>query len=212
MADDSIVFYHNPQSRGRIAHWMLEEVGVPYKTQLLRFDRGEHKKPEYLAVNPMGKVPAIKHGDTVVTEAAAICAYLADTFPSANLAPPTSSRERGTYYRWMFFGAGCVEPAMVDHLFNRPQVDRPSTLGYGSYEDTMGTLEKALAPGPYILGERFSAADVYVGSQIAWGMRMKAIDPRPAFQKYVGMLMERPAFARVLAQNEDYMKRLQPSA
>lgn len=207
-----LIFFHYPLSRARIVHWMLEETGAPYTVKLVNMEKGEHKRPEFLAINPMGKLPAIQHGTTVVTEAAAVCAYLADAFPAANLAPAQNSPDRGTYYRWMFFGAGCVEPAMVDHLFNRPQVDRPSTLGYGSYEDTMGTLEKALAPGPYILGERFSAADVYVGSQIAWGMRMKAIDPRPAFQKYVGMLMERPAFARVLAQNEDYMKRLQPSA
>lgn len=207
-----LIFFHYPLSRARIVHWMLEETGAPYTVKLVNMEKGEHKRPEFLAINPMGKLPAIQHGTTVVTEAAAVCAYLADAFPAANLAPAQNSPDRGTYYRWMFFGAGCVEPAMVDHLFNRPQVDRPSTLGYGSYEGTMGTLEKALAPGPYILGERFSAADVYVGSQIAWGMRMKAIDPRPAFQKYVGMLMERPAFARVLAQNEDYMKRLQPSA
>ncbi len=208
MADDSIVFYHNPQSRGRIAHWMLEEVGVPYQTELLRFDRGEHKQPQYLAVNPMGKVPAIKHGDTVVTEAAAICAYLADTFPSANLAPPTSSRERGTYYRWMFFGAGCVEPALVDRMFKRPPVDRPGALGYGSYDDTLNALEKAITVGPWILGERFSAADVYVGSEIAWGMMAKAIEPRKPFQEYVARCGERPAFKRAAAQDEKYMKEL----
>jgi glutathione S-transferase len=207
-----LIFFHYPLSRARIVHWMLEETGAPYEVKLVNMEKGEHKRPEFLAINPMGKLPSIQHGATVVTEAAAICAYLADAFPAANLAPAPDSPDRGTYYRWMFFGAGCVEPAMVDHLFNRPQVDRPSTLGYGSYENTMNTLEKALAPGPYILGERFSAADVYVGSQIAWGMRMKGIEPRPAFQKYVGMLMERPAFKRVLAQNEEYMKQLQPSA
>jgi glutathione S-transferase len=208
MADDSIVFYHNPQSRGRIAHWMLEEVGVPYQTELLRFDRGEHKQPQYLAVNPMGKVPAIKHGDTVVTEAAAICAYLADTFPSANLAPPTSSRERGTYYRWMFFGAGCVEPALVDRLFKRPPVDRPGALGYGSYDDTLNALEQAITAGSWILGERFSAADVYVGSEIAWGMMAKAIEPRKSFQEYVARCGERPAFKRAAAQDAKYMQAL----
>lgn len=208
MANDSIVFYHNPQSRGRIAHWMLEEVGVPYQTELLRFDRGEHKQPQYLAVNPMGKVPAIKHGDTVVTEAAAICAYLADTFPSANLAPPTSSRERGTYYRWMFFGAGCVEPALVDRMFKRPPVDRPGALGYGSYDDTLNALEQAITAGSWILGERFSAADVYVGSEIAWGMMAKAIEPRKSFQEYVARCGERPAFKRAAAQDEKYMKAL----
>jgi glutathione S-transferase len=205
----NITFFHNPQSRGRIAHWMLEEVGAPYKTQLLRFDRGEHKRPEYLALNPMGKVPAIKHGDTVITEAAAICAYLADAFPAANLAPATNSPERGTYYRWMFFGAGCVEPAIVDHLFKRPQVDRPGALGYGSYDDTLNALEKAVSGGKFILGDRFSAADVYVGSEIGWGLMAKALEPRKAFQEYLERCAERPAFKRAAAQDEKYMKEWQ---
>lgn len=206
MAD--ITFYHNPQSRGRIAHWMLEEVGVLYKTVLLRFDRGEHKKPEFLAVNPMGKVPTIKHGDTVVTEAAAICAYLADAFPAANLAPPTNSPERGTYYRWMFFGAGCVEPALVDHMFKRPPVERAAALGYGSYADTLNALEKAVTAGKYILGDRFSAADVYIASQIGWGMLAKALEPRKPFTDYVARCGERPAFKRAAAQDEKYMKEM----
>ena len=207
-----LIFFHYPLSRARIVHWMLEELGAPYTIKFINLEQGEHKRPEFLAVNPMGKLPAIKHGDTVITEAGAICAYLADAFPAANLAPSAGSPERGTYYRWMFFGSGCVEPAMTDRLFNRPQVERPSALGYGSYDDTLNAMEKALSPGPFILGERFSAADVYVGSQIMWGMRMKALEPRPAFQKYVGMLMERPAFKRVVAQNDQYMKQLQPSA
>jgi glutathione S-transferase len=156
----------------------------------------------------MGKIPTIKHGDTVVTEAAAICAYLADAFPSANLAPATSSRERGTYYRWMFFGAGCIEPALVDHMFKRPPVDRPGALGYGSYDDTLHALETALTAGPWILGERFSAADVYVGSEIAWGMMAKALEPRRTFQEYVARCGERPAFKRAAAQDEQYMKEL----
>nr|WP_298727093.1 glutathione S-transferase family protein [uncultured Steroidobacter sp.] len=207
MAD--IIFFHHPQSRGRIVHWMLEEVGVPYQTQLLRFDRGEHKAPQFLAVNPMGKIPTIKHGDTVVTEAAAICAYLADAFPAANLAPPVNSPERGTNYRWMFFGAGCVEPALVDQMFKRPPVDRPGALGYGSYADTLNALEKAVSAGPFILGDRFSAADVYVGSQIGWGLMAKSLEPRKAFQDYVARCTERPAFKRAAAQDEQYMKDLQ---
>jgi glutathione S-transferase len=207
-----LIFFHNPMSRARIVHWMLEEVGVPYTTKLLSFDKAEHKRPEFLAINPMGKLPAIKHGATVVTEAAAICAYLADVFPAANLAPPPGSPERGTYYRWMFFGAGCVEPAAVDRMFNRPQFDRPSALGYGSYEDTMNALELALKPGPFILGERFSAADVYLGSQIAWGMRTKAVEPREIFAKYVARLFERPAAKRAIEQGEKYLQELQKSA
>jgi glutathione S-transferase len=203
-----IVFYHNPQSRARIVHWMLEEVGAPYRTELLRFDRGEHKQPSFLAINPMGKLPAIRHGDTVVTEAAAICAYLADAFPSANLAPATTSRERGTYYRWLFFGAGCIEPALVDRMLQRPPVDRPSALGYGSYEDTLRALESALSTGRWILGERFSAADVYIGSQIGWGLMAKSLEPRQTFQDYVARCQQRPAFQRAAARDAEYMKQL----
>lgn len=205
-----LVFFYNPMSRARIVRWMLEEVGVPYTTQLIRFDTGEHKRPEFLAINPMGKLPVIKHGSTVVTEAGAICAYLADAFPAANLAPPPGSPERGTYYRWMFFGAGCVEPAAIDRMFNRPQVERPGALGYGSYADTMNALEKAVTPGPFILGDRFSAADVYIGSQIGWGMMSKSIEPREAFQKYLAACADRPAFKRAQAKDEECMKQLQP--
>jgi glutathione S-transferase len=160
----------------------------------------------------MGKIPTIKHGDTVVTEAAAICAYLADAFPAAKLAPAVDSPERGTYYRWLFFGAGCVEPALVDHGFKRPPVDRAGALGYGSYEDTLNALEKAITPGPFILGDRFSAADVYIGSEIAWGLMAKTLEPRDTFQKYFARCAERPAFKRAAAQDEEYIKELSKSA
>lgn len=199
---DSIAFYHNPLSRGRIAHWMLEEAGAPYEVKLVRTDRKEHKSPEYLRINPMGKLPAIVHRGTVVTEAAAICAYLADAFPNARLAPAATDARRGTYLRWMFFGNGCLEPALVDRLLARPQVERTSTLGYGTYEDTLNVLENALAPGPFLLGGDFSAADVYVGSAIGWGLQVKSIEPRPAFLSYLGHCSERPAFKRMTAQNE----------
>jgi glutathione S-transferase len=195
---DTITFFHNPQSRARIAHWMLEEVGAPYETRVLDFEKNEHKAPEYLAVNPMGKVPAIVHRGVVVTEAAAICAYLADAFPKAGLAPAFDDPRRGTYLRWLFFGAGCVEPALVDTMFARPQVDRPGALGYGSYEDTLRALESAVTPG-WILGDRFSAADVYVGSQITWGLMTRALEPRPALQRYAERCATRPALQRATA-------------
>jgi glutathione S-transferase len=197
---DTIVFYTNPMSRGRIVHWMLEEVGQPYRIELLSFEKGEHKSPAYLQVNPMGKVPAIVHRGTVVTEAAAICAYLADAFPQAGLAPRTDEPARGTYLRWLFFGAGCIEGAVVDRMFSRPPPSRPGVLGYGSYDDVIKSLEFALSPGPYILGDRFSAADVYVGAQIGWGIGTKAIDPRPTFQAYLGRITSRPAWQRFQAQ------------
>ena len=209
---EEILFYYNPMSRARIAHFMLEEVGQPYRIEVVRFDKGEHKMPAFLAVNPMGKLPALVHRGTVVTESAAICAYLADAFPAAGLAPALDSPERGTYYRWMFFGAGCLEPAIIDRMLSRPAVERPSALAYGSYEDTMRTLEKAIQPGPFILGDRFSAADVYIGSQIGFGMMTKSLDPRPSFQAYLARITERPAYKRVLEQADQYNAQLKATA
>jgi glutathione S-transferase len=205
---EEIVFHHNPMSRGRIAHYMLEEVGVPYRIELHSFDKREHKTPAYLAINPMGKIPSIEHRGTIVTEAAAICAYLADAFPAAKLAPALDDPARGRYFRWLFFGAGCVEPALVDHGLKRAPVERPSTIGYGTYEDTLDALEKAITPGPFILGDRFTAADVYVGSQIGWGLMTKSLPPRPAFTAYAGRIAERPAHKRMVAQNEELAKKL----
>jgi glutathione S-transferase len=205
---DEIVFHHNPMSRGRIAHVMLEEVGVPYRIVLHSFEKREHKSPAYLAINPMGKIPAIEHRGVIITEAAAICAYLADAFPAARLAPTLDDQARGPYLRWLFFAAGCVEPALVDRGFERPPV-RASANGYGTYEDTLAALEKAITPGPFILGDRFSAADVYVGSHIGYGLMTKSLEPRPAFTAYAARLNERPAFKRVAAQSEELAKKLQ---
>jgi len=199
---DSIVFYYNPMSRARIVHWMLEELGVPYEMRLVNLEKGEQKKPEFLAVNPMGKIPAIVHRGVVVTETAAICAYLADAFPQAGLAPALDDPQRGTYFRWLFFAAGCVEPAVLDRLFSRPPIERRMAVGYGSYEDTVNTLEKAVTPGPYILGERFSAADVYIASQIGNGFLTKGLEPRPTLQAYLARCTERPACKRFTAEAE----------
>jgi glutathione S-transferase len=199
---EPLVFYSSPMSRGRIVHWMLEEVGVPYRFEVVNLESQDQKKPGFLAVNPMGKVPAIVHRGTVVTECGAICAYLADAFPVARLAPPVDSPLRGTYYRWLFFGGTCVEAAVIDRMLSRPPASRPGALGYGSYDDTVATLEKALTPGPYILGPQFSAADVYVGSQIGFGMMMKALEPRPAFKDYLDRLQERPAYKRFMEKSD----------
>jgi glutathione S-transferase len=204
-----IIFYHNPQSRSRIAHWMLEEVGAHYRVVLVDFEKKEHKKPEFLALNPMGKLPAIVHRGTVVTESGAIVAYLADAFPSAGLAPDLDDPARGTYLRWMFFGAACVEPAVVDRMLSRPAPERKSALGYGSYEDTLDALEKAITPGPFVLGERFSAADVFLGSQLGWGMMTRTIEPRPSFTAYQQRFMQRPAFQRAMAKNNELLAQLQ---
>ncbi|MGE0178734.1 MAG: glutathione S-transferase family protein [Sphingomonas sp.] len=191
-----LVFYTNPMSRGRIARWMLEEVGEPYETVLLDYGT-TMKGADYLAINPMGKVPAIRHGDVVVTEAAAICAYLADAFPGANLAPPPGSKTRGPYYRWLFFAAGPVEAAVTGKsLGTLAPPDKAAMVGYGSYEAVIDALEGALTPGPYICGEQFTAADLYVGAQIGWGMMFGTIEKRPAFEDYVGRIQSRPAAAR----------------
>jgi glutathione S-transferase len=196
---DELVFYSSPMSRGRIVHWMLEEVAAPYRFEVVNLESQEQKKASYLAINPMGKVPAIVHRGTVVTECGAICAYLADAFPAAGLAPAVDSPARGTYYRWLFFGC-CLEAAVIDRMLSRPAPSRPGALGYGCYEDTVATLEKAVTPGPYILGTQFSAADVYIGSQIAFGMMMKALEPRPVFQDYANRLQQRPAYRRFMEQ------------
>jgi glutathione S-transferase len=193
---DEIIFYHNPMSRARVVHWMLEEVGAPYRIESVDLSKGEQKKPPFLAVNPMGKLPTIMHRGTVVTETGAICTYLADAFPAAGLAPRLDEPARGSYLRWMFFGAGCLDSALIDRMLARPAPERTSALGYGRYEDVMEALEKAITPGPYILQDRFSAADVYIGSQIGFGMRTKSIEPRPAFQAYLGRLLQRPAYQR----------------
>jgi glutathione S-transferase len=193
---DVITFYTNPMSRGRIIRWMLEEVGEPYETVLLDYGT-TMKGADFLAVNPMGKVPAIKHGDTIVTEAAAICAYLADIFPDRGLAPPPGNPLRGPYYRWMFFAAGPVEAAVTGKALGllAPE-DKKGMAGYGTFDETMSALEQAVSTGPFICGNQFTAADVYVGSQLGWGMMFGTIDKRPAFADYVARLQSRPAAQR----------------
>ncbi len=207
---EQLTFYTNPMSRGRIARWMLEETGVPYTTEILAFE-SSMKAPEYLAVNPMGKVPAIRHGKTVVTECAAICAYLAETFPEAGLAP--TPEERGSYYRWMFFAAGPLEAAVTNKAlgFDTP-ADKSRMAGYGSFADVMNTLEKAVSASPFIAGNRFTAADVYVGSHVAWGLGFGTLEKRQPFADYVARITDRPAYAKANAIDEEAIKAMQKSA
>lgn len=194
--DEEIVFYTNPMSRGRIARWMLEEIGRPYRTVVLDYGT-TMKAADYLAVNPMGKVPAITHRGVAVTECAAVCAYLADVFSEAGLAPALDDPMRGPYLRWMFFAAGPVEAAVTARSLGLlPPPEKAGTVGYGSFDQVVDALETAVAQGPWILGDRFSAADVYVGSQIAWGLQFKSIPERPAFRAYADRLMARPAAVR----------------
>jgi glutathione S-transferase len=193
---DRLVFYTHPMSRGRIVRWMLEEVGEPYKVEVLDY-ASTLKGPDYLAINPMGKVPALRHGDVTVTEAAAICAYLADAFPQARLAPPSGDRLRAPYYRWLFFAAGPFEAAASNKVlgFVVPP-DRERMMGYGNFNKVMGTLEAAISAADYLVGNSFTAADLYVASQIGFGMMFGTVEPRPTLERYWQRMSARPAFAR----------------
>jgi glutathione S-transferase len=189
---NELIFYTNPTSRGRIVRWMLEEVGCPYETRVL--DYGTTMKAEdYLQINPMGKVPALVHGETVITESAAICAYLADAFPDADLAPPCSNPLKGDYYRWLFFAAGPLEAAVIDKALGRDvDEEQRKMVGYGKLEDILAMLEGAVMGRDYLVGDSFTAADVYVASHLGWGMQFGLLDKRPAFETYVNKLMGRP--------------------
>jgi glutathione S-transferase len=193
---DHLVLYTNPMSRGRIARWMLEEIGQPYETVMLDYAT-TLKAPAYLAINPMGKIPALTHGDAVVTECAAICAYLADAFPEAGLAPPIGSKSRAPYFRWLFFAAGPVEAAITNKQMGfelAPGKER--TAGYGSLERVLNALELAVTASPYLAGEHFTAADVYAGSQIGFGLRFGTVEKRPEFTAYWNRISARPAYLR----------------
>jgi len=192
----TLTLYTNPWSRGRITRWMLEETGAKYNIEIKEFG-GNIKSPDYLAINPMGKVPALKHGDAIVTEVAAICLYLADQFPEANLAPPLNSPERGTYYRWMLFAAGPLEMATSAVAFGwRIDEENAVAVGCGFVADTINALEKALEKGPYVCGEQFTATDVVLASYIGWEIMQKHLEPRPVFTEYVKRCEARPAHIR----------------
>ena len=199
----SIDFYTNPMSRGRIARWMLEECGCPYVSHVLEYG-SSMKSPAYLAINPMGKVPAIVHHGVVVTETAAICAYLADAFPAANLAPPLNDAQRGSYLRWLFFAAGPVEAAVTQRgLGIEVPAEKAGMVGYGSFEQMVDTLEKVVAGAmPWLLGDHFTAADVYLGSQVMFGLRFKSLPERPAFVAYAQRLAARDAWKRASALDD----------
>ncbi|MFC6633841.1 glutathione S-transferase family protein [Microbulbifer taiwanensis] len=201
-----LIFYTNPQSRGRIVRWMLEEVGVPYKTEVLEYGT-TMKAPEYLAINPMGKVPAIVHGGRVITEGAAICAYLADVFPEAGLSPKTAE-EKANYYRWLFFAAGPLESALSNKAVfkEKPEADKEMTLGYGNYRNTLDALSIAVKANPYIAGDRFTAADVYVGSHIGWGMQFGTLEKRDEFVDYFARLQDRAACVRAAELDDALVK------
>lgn len=189
-----LMFYTNPQSRGQIVRWMLEELGEPYQTKIVEY--GEPmKSPEYLALNPMGKVPTLVHGDTVVTECAAICAYLAAAFPRNNLGP--TDEQAGNYFRWLFFAAGPLEAAFTNRAMGwEPTVEQQRMAGYGNYAATIDALEGFLQGRQYVCADRFTAADVYLGSHVDFGLAFNTLESRPAFEEYVQPLRARPAYVR----------------
>lgn len=190
-----LTFYTNPMSRGRIVRWMLEEIGVAYETKILDYAM-TMKSAEFLAINPMGKVPAIKHGSAVVTETPAICAYLAETFPDAGLAPKTNE-ERAAYYRWLFFAAGPLELALsLKMLKIEVTAESEKSLGCGNPQITLDVIAQAVSASPYICGERFTAADVYIGSHISFGTRFGIFEERPEFTAYLERILSRPAKLR----------------
>lgn len=201
---DELVFYTHPMSRGRIVRWILEEIGCRYRTELLDYGT-TMKAPAYRAINPMGKVPAIQHGGMVVTETAAICAYLADAFPQAALAPAPHSPLRGLYYRWLFFAAGPLEAAISNRAlgFVVPP-EREKMMGYGRVDDVLNVLEGALSSDQYLAGDHFTAADLYVGSHLGFGMQFGTIERRPAFEHYCNRLTARPAAVRAKAMDDAF--------
>jgi glutathione S-transferase len=192
-----IVLYHAAPSRSSIVHWMLEELGEPYTIELVSFKKGENLKPAFLAINPMGKLPTLKHGETVISEAAAICTYLADEFPQAKLNIPIGNPQRGVYLKWLFFGPSCVEPAVLERAFPRKEPAPRSAAGFADFDTVMNVLADGVGKAaPYLMGSQFTAADVIIGSGLRWGMMFKLIPERPEFARYVQQLSQRPALKR----------------
>lgn len=203
-----LIFYHNPQSRGRIVRWMLEEVGQPYDVEVIAYDR--MKSPEYLAVHPLGKVPAIKHRDHVVTECAAICAYLADVFPQANLAP--NADEKADYYRWLFYAAGPFEAAISNQAMGwQVPPERERMFGYGNFDKAIAAIDQHFSGNDYVCGDRFTAADVYVGSQIMFPMQFGMLAERDSFTRYRDRLQSREAYQRANDLDGQLIAQTQPA-
>jgi glutathione S-transferase len=194
--------YHASPSRSSIVRWMLEEIGEPYDIELLNLAAGDQFKPAYLAINPMGKVPALMHDGAIITEAAAICTYLADAFPQAGLSVPIGDPRRGTYLKWLFFAPGCIEPAMIDRAAPRAEPARRGMLGYGDFDTVMNVVANGVAKA-YLMGEQFTAADVVLGSTLRWGLMFKLLPERPEFVAYVGRLGERPALQRAVTLDQE---------
>jgi glutathione S-transferase len=204
MAD--LTLYHIAPSRSSVALWMLEEIGEPYDIHLLSMKKGSNREPAYLAVNPMGKVPALRHRDVVITECAAVCTYLADAFSKAGLNIPLDDPQRGPYLKWLFFAPGVLEWAVIDRAFPRGAETQRAALGYGDFDTTMDVLAKAVTPGPFLMGDKFTAADVVIGSTLRWGTMFKMIPERKEFADYVARFADRPAAKRAQAKDDELAK------
>ncbi|MEO6114381.1 MAG: glutathione S-transferase family protein [Sphingomicrobium sp.] len=207
---DELTFYTNPMSRGQTVRWMLEEVGAPYDTEILDYATTLKAEP-YLSINPMGKIPAIRHNGRVVTEVAAIVCYLADAFPEAKLAPDPANR--ADYYRYIFFTSGPIEAAFSNRAAEwEPTPERQRMFGYGNYGLAMDTLEKMLTGRHYITEDRFTAADLFVGAMVNFMLSFKLLDPRPAFTDYVARVTDRPAYRRAKDIDSALIAEMQPAA
>ena len=201
-----LIFFTNPQSRGRIVRWMLEEVGASYETEIVPYD--QIKSDRYLALNPMGKVPAIRHGGHVVTEGAAICAYLADIFPAAGLGPRDD--EKADYYRWLFFAAGPIEAAVSNQAMGWvPTPERERMFGYGNFDKVVAVLDELFSLRDYVCGDRFTAADVYVGSQIMFPMQFNMLPEKDSFVRYRDRLTARKAYQRANRLDDEAQAQVQ---
>jgi len=193
-----VSFFHAPQSRSAGTRALLEELGADYELHLLNLKEGQQRQPDYLAINPMGKVPAIRHGEALITEQPAIYIYLADLYPEAGLAPSIGDPLRGPYLRWMVFYGSCFEPALIDKSMQRVPA-APSTSGYGDYDTMLKTLVDQLERGPYLLGDRFSAADVLWGTALNWTTMFKLVPELPVIRAYIDRVLARPAIQRAAA-------------
>jgi glutathione S-transferase len=201
-----LTLYHAAPSRSSVVLWMLEEIGEPYDIHLLSLKKGTNREPDYLAVNPLGKVPALRHGDTVITEVAAICTYLADAFPQAGLNIPLDDPRRGLYLKWLFFAPGVLEGAVMDRAYPRSEAPPRAALGYGEFDTAMDVIANGVTPGPFLMGDKFTAADVVIGSHLRWGTVFKLIPERQEFADYVARFVERPAAQRAQAKDEELAK------
>ena len=197
-----LTLYHASPSRSSVVLWMLEEVGEPYDIKLMKLSEGDNLKPDYLAINPMGKVPALDHKGTIITEVAAICTYLADAFPDKKLNVPIGTPQRGVYLKWLFFGPGCLEPAVIDRAAPRKEEPRRAMLGYGDFDTCMNTVAQAIEKGPWLMGDQFTAADVVIGANIRWGMMFKMLPERKEFLDYAARIAARPAAQRAEAKDK----------